>query len=158
MERAAYYWVMTDKEWGMRQLLIGSLILCSLFASVAKADDVTDGTGNQLVKFCDASNKASSSSTWFGCMMFVDGVITGAYTVYLYEYNNLPAANQATTHFNPDEIVRRLYHVCMPDGVPREQRALVVAKYLQDHPGELNRPSAVLVVHALIDAWPCPNK
>lgn len=44
------------------------------------------------------------------------------------------------------------YHV--PARVTAEQLAAVVSKYLKDHPGKGNRDAALLVKHALVDAFP----
>jgi hypothetical protein len=46
---------------------------------------------------------------------------------------------------------------CIPNAVTREQKALVVAKYLRDHPEKLNVDDVSLVDYAFKAAWPCGN-
>ena len=44
--------------------------------------------------------------------------------------------------------------IAFPDGLFAEQVANVVGSYLDAHPEEWNQPAAVLVVKALMKAWP----
>ena len=43
------------------------------------------------------------------------------------------------------------------DDVSGDQRVVVVTKYLNDHPEDLNLPDALLVSTALSKAFPCPT-
>lgn len=44
---------------------------------------------------------------------------------------------------------------CVPDQVTYSEEALVVHKYLEDHPEELHYQPVVLVIRAMNHAWPC---
>jgi len=48
--------------------------------------------------------------------------------------------------------------ICFPADsvVTNGQKALIVSKYLNDHPEMLNNPSVYLVLNALSEAFPCP--
>jgi hypothetical protein len=46
--------------------------------------------------------------------------------------------------------------VCLPPEVDDRQIALVVIKYLNDHPGLLHLSASYLVFAANVDAFPCP--
>ena len=56
-----------------------------------------------------------------------------------------------------ENYFRVIFPVCIPDDTTYEQLALVVSKYLHDHPEKLNEPSSLLVVDALEQAWTCPK-
>ena len=45
--------------------------------------------------------------------------------------------------------------ICAPANVTQKEKALVVDKYLFDHPEKLHEPSFVNVLDALLKAYPC---
>ena len=45
--------------------------------------------------------------------------------------------------------------ICMPDGTSLGELALVVSKYLRQHPEKLHNPPQYLVIDALHTAFPC---
>jgi hypothetical protein len=47
------------------------------------------------------------------------------------------------------------HKICPSDGVTRKQTALVVSKYMEEHPETLNWRYSLLIATALMDAWPC---
>lgn len=47
---------------------------------------------------------------------------------------------------------------CKPKAVTIEQMARVVTHYLEDHPERLHLDSSILVVLALVSAYPCNDK
>jgi Rap1a immunity proteins len=54
------------------------------------------------------------------------------------------------------DILKKPIHAwCVPDGVTATQLAKVVVKYGNDHPGELHFPGVIVVVSALVGAFPC---
>jgi hypothetical protein len=55
-------------------------------------------------------------------------------------------------------VLEALKRACPPDGVGGGQLALVVVKYLDDHPERRHLTPLEHVVPALTDAFPCPDK
>ena len=51
--------------------------------------------------------------------------------------------------------MRAVGKVCTPDGVIHTQTWRVVKKFLDDNPTLLHKHRGVLIMTALIDAWPC---
>lgn len=47
--------------------------------------------------------------------------------------------------------------VCAPQGLTPANLKDAVAKYMQAHPQELEKPAANMVWSALVEAWPCPG-
>jgi hypothetical protein len=130
-------------------ILFGAL---GLVSSSYAADDATTDTGNELVEMCNDGNYQAQNSAWGDCITFIHGVISGYDT---------GLTRDITFHYpneTNDEWLKRFYGVrgyCFPDKATREQTALVTSKYLHDHPEKLNKTEAVLVILALVDAWPC---
>ena len=48
--------------------------------------------------------------------------------------------------------------VCEPSGVTGDQLIAIAKKYLTDHPEELQKQAASLIITAVSDAFPCPKK
>jgi hypothetical protein len=48
--------------------------------------------------------------------------------------------------------------MCSPKGVTIGQSVKVLAKYLDDHPEELQKPIAELAARAFVKAWPCSRQ
>ena len=46
---------------------------------------------------------------------------------------------------------------CPPPRVAPGQKVRIVAKYLDDHPEQMNDDFTLLVVRAFYQVWPCPN-
>jgi hypothetical protein len=56
------------------------------------------------------------------------------------------------------DILKKPIHTwCVPDGVTTTQLAKVVVKYGNDHPEELHYPGVMVVVGALVGAFPCSH-
>jgi hypothetical protein len=51
------------------------------------------------------------------------------------------------------DVFSTLY--CSPNGVTNKQVVDVVAKYMKDHPEELNLSGPEIVLRAVYKAWPC---
>jgi len=131
-----------------------SKLLSTLFMAVAitsvclpttsKADtDMTAHTGNELITACnDTNSRNTAGADWNWCVAYVSGIENGLeYEWFLWKYTT-PSLNQ-------------LY--CLPANATRNQFALVVSKYLHDHPEQLNEPDIALVLAAYENAWPCPK-
>ncbi|MGA9851624.1 MAG: Rap1a/Tai family immunity protein [Gammaproteobacteria bacterium] len=127
-----------------------TIIAISLFVPLcSKADDPTAGTGVELATFCNDKNSQEQNSLWFGCAIFINGVVEGIALEGLIIGAEHPTAVGWIIDKPP---------YCIPKDASRQQQALVVTKYLNDHPEELNKPSAALVFNALHAVWPCLNK
>ena len=70
------------------------------------------------------------------CIAYIRGIIEG-YTV----------ANA--------QLMSKHRKLCVPDEVKPRQEALVIHKYLQEHPEKLHEPEAILAIEALQKAFPC---
>jgi hypothetical protein len=46
-------------------------------------------------------------------------------------------------------------HFCKPDDVSRDQLAVTVKKYMEDHPEKMDLPAAGIIFDALTEAYPC---
>jgi len=123
--------------------------------ATSRADDITAGTGNELVNYCNDSNHQASNDLWFGCVNFVYGVKVGFYFGLAYT-TRLNHPDVSAKQLSKDINIGLMF--CMPDAtVTREQQALVVSKYLHDHPETLNNINYVEVLNAFKAAWPCPK-
>ncbi len=132
------------------------LLVALCFVSPSYADDSSiDGTGNQLSIFCDSKYQDSDRIAWTGCITYIDGVLNGIYVAGAYQWavDNLKKVKPKP--YDPNIYLAFLFNICLPDGVTREQRALVVSKFLKDNPQILQQASAALVTDALANAWPC---
>jgi len=115
--------------------------LCPLAFAQAQSKDLDSGrfTGSQLRDYCrlvsqDISKMSREDAHHMNnCLYFIEGVIDG--------YNLADG--------KPD--------LCIPDGsgVTFGQLALVVSKYVEDHPEQLHLGSGALVLNALYRAFPC---
>lgn len=139
----------------MKRNLIG-IPLALLLCCSAKADDVTVGTGNELIKSCNQQNYTSQNGSWGFCVGYVSGVSAEYVTIAssLMPKSNTPIPEDVKS------VLTVLSHgmmqlFCMPSNSTREQSALVVSKYLADNPDKLNLVASDLIVDALAKAWPC---
>lgn len=143
----------TNTETAMKSIIF--LVLISVISISAFADDVTNGTGNQLQTFCNNENASSGNVSWYACVMYVDGVLDG--------FTQAAGMAFAEMKKNANSITEAAYanllmNACIPPDVTRNQIALVVTKYLGDHPAKLNDASPTLVLDAISNAWPCGSQ
>lgn len=138
-----------------------SLCLSAIFAALlwqtysVSADDNTVGTGNELVRVCSEKNYQAQNRSWAFCVGYVAGVDNGLRTGV-----DLAGIRDGTLKHNSSDssLIAYTLQYCVPGDVPREQMALVVAKFLLDNPEKLNDFSELLVARALRKAWPCHKK
>ena len=103
-----------------------------VFVSTACAEEDVN-SGNYVLEGCQAladSNRLSQNN-----LMKV-GVCAGAITAV----SDIMTARKA---------------MCLPQGVTHQQSAMVVSKYMLNHPEELNEGYTMLIAQAFHDAWPC---
>lgn len=125
------------------------------FISSSHADDATVGTGNELIKYCNQQNYQASNDAWLWCMGYVNGV-KGGYAASLALIRPETAGKPTARGDFQSQLYADMRNMfCTPDTATRMQIALVVSKYLADHPEKLNEGQATLVIDAFFKAWPC---
>jgi Rap1a immunity proteins len=100
-------------------------------------------TGQQIQNQCKALVGTRNPSDAFDggfCPGFIDGVINSQ---SMWEAN--------------DKLLRRNHpqSFCLPQEGTNGEYLQVFVKYLDDHPEELHKPAALLLVQSLIKAFPC---
>ena len=133
-------------------------ILLSIFlfpiTQPAFADDVTAGTGNELVGYCNEANSDANNAAWWFCL----GVVSG--TEYGLESGVMGGVATYTKVKAGPAFIKQMNAIlrfCVPTNVTRQQMGLVVSKYLKDHPENLNLSIDSVVLGAFRVAWPCTN-
>jgi len=123
---------------------------------ISKADEATTDTGNALIKFCNQQNYAAENIGWAYCTGFVKGIdygfISGVKTTVADMDEGLFHRKDKTKETN---LSKAIIDYCIPSSVTIEQSALVVSKYLQEHPEKLNLDASQLVLNSFRTAWPC---
>lgn len=143
-------------EMGKRVITTLLIAVLSLFTfnSNVHADSATDGTGNQLVQFCNHTNSDADNLNWFGCVMFVYGVAEGAHDGVIRD-SILTFGKTYPGNAVMDKRINTVLQFCIPTNATRQQMALVVSKYLDEHPEVLNKSDYAIVINAFEEAWPC---
>ncbi len=104
--------------------------------------------GEQLLKECELVTKYPDASKMteveYGNGTHCLGYLSGATFVFATwdEFNTKRNGN------NPSPV-------CLPSNVSTKELAMVVVKYLNDHPNKLHEHFSLLVLFALSDAYPC---
>jgi hypothetical protein len=92
-------------------------------------------SGTLYLKNCEASAKGVNNSLTQICRAWLDGVVRGIVAVGYWSNYRL---------------------VNIPGDVVEGQIEKVVVKYMHDHPRDVNDSTSLLVLEALIDAYPAP--
>lgn len=139
----------------MKRLIAGffyTFLIAALSLPIlrAKADSSSTAyTGEQLIDSCNQLNFEHKNTAWDFCAMYVEAASSGTLFGAALGYA------KGSGHNAPSDLVVSILDICMPENTTIEQYALVVTKYLHDHPAELNEPAAVLIYEAISQAWPC---
>ncbi|HEY1773323.1 MAG TPA: Rap1a/Tai family immunity protein [Gammaproteobacteria bacterium] len=137
---------------GISAGLLAAVALVTFTAPTVYANDNIAGTGNELAQFCSEQNHIADNTSWAWCIAFVNGMMEGfekgAIAVMLIDDPKHSSAN-AVSRYNKE------FKICVPDDSTRQQQALVVSKYLSDHPEKLNDNDIYLILDAYLAAWPC---
>lgn len=125
------------------------VFVSSLFLSPSAAYSQTvERTGEQLLKECQVVTMHTDGSKMtafeFGEEGHCLGYLSGA-TDVLEEWDE---SNTKLHGNNPSPV-------CLPSNVTMNEIAMVVVKYLNDHPNKLHNDRSLLVMLALSDAYPC---
>jgi len=113
--------------------LLISLIICGSAGAQAT-------TGQQIQDKCKALVNQNSSFSGGFCAGFIDGVINSQ---WMWEASD---KFHKQSHF---------LSLCLPQEGTNGQYLQVFLKYLDDHPEELHKPAALLLVESLAKAFPC---
>lgn len=138
---------------GIKVSLIALASLIAVTSSIpTNANDATTNTGNELVTLCNDNNNQAGNSLWSICIGYVTGVDDGLITGSLVLISDLFPKESAEQWGNR---IHKYLKYCTPENATRQQKALVVSKYLKDHPEKLSDEDDVLVLGAFVAAWPC---
>ena len=124
------------------------MLLCSVFVS-AQVSELPDTSGNAFVRLCSSGEKEPITQTeganmLMGCIGYVAGFIDG-------EGFGTAYAEDKTGKKVPSLL-------CFPDGVENGQIIRILLKYIRENPKDAHQRTAVLLVRAVRQAYPCPNK
>jgi hypothetical protein len=130
-------------------MFVTVMVLCSgVFAQ--KADVVSfTGSGNAFLRDCSAAEKEATTqaelAASIGCTMFVAGVVRGV------EFGSGVTRVKAKQTTLPQEF-------CRPDDTENGQLVRIVLKFIRENPEKANEETALLVMYAMRNAFPCPAK
>ena len=131
--------------------LITTLTLSSQQA-ISDSNAATYITGNQLIQWCNQHNFEQNNADWNWCVAYVEGIWSGIYFGAAIHYS------ESTGKGINDSQIESIINICTPENLTSVQTALVVSKYLTDHPAELNKVDVYLINEAFRQAWPCPKE
>lgn len=103
-------------------------------------------TGADLLKFCQVvlENKPSN-------VAMVDGVGCIAYLKGMSETFDLwELFNERRKQNNPAPA-------CVPKGLTGRDMAIVIVKFIKEHPAEMHHPMSDVALTAFMNAYPCTN-
>lgn len=133
------------------------ICLCALSSQFAPAyaavpPNAVELTGNWLSGSCNTKDSAQQDASWGICVTIVNSFVEGinAGTAWV-AYKRKHASVVTYTGLHPSDGLK----FCLPEEATANQVALVVTKYLDDHPEYLDRPYWALIINALQGAWPC---
>ena len=141
-----------------RLLMLCAITLIALTARpVMAGSESSSNIGNGLIKLCNQTNFNDKNMEWYSCLAFVNGVSSGFLVGAGWGYGQ--AYKEALAQGTELRLTGHEHGAyCIPEGATTTQLGLVVTKYLDDHPANLNLDNVVLIVAALKDAWPCQMK
>jgi Rap1a immunity proteins len=124
-------------------------LLC--FSAFAQTSEVVPfiASGNSFVRDCSVVEKeqttAAEDTASAACVLYVAGILRGA-----------ELGSSLTRLEANDTTLPKLF--CRPDNVESGQVAKIVLKFVRENPEKANEETALLVMRALVRAFPCPSK
>jgi hypothetical protein len=119
-------------------------LLFGMFGAGAVAQDGASRTGADLLTQCQLVNKSDLNSlemlTSIQCASYLRGM---SHTLTIWK-----AFSDARNKANPPAA-------CVPDGVTPRELAMVVVKFLSDHPTSMHDEYGIVAFSALVGAYPC---
>jgi len=122
-------------------LLAGGRALCAA-QDASQAYNFT-ASGNDFLRVCDDANIALV--TRGACVGYVNGVLDGFHGAYA--LGNAAAGRPVETG----------QPFCLRPEVTMGQKLKVVIQFLKTHPAETDLPMDILILHATVEAFPCPK-
>jgi hypothetical protein len=111
------------------------LAALSSFGELQKAD--MDASGNRFFAICgDVPGMAHLTDMGFACVTYVGGLTDGI------------------AMFADKGSIQEMY--CAPSGVTHGQAVRLLVKYIKDHPEKSQEETRMLMLSALVAAFPCP--
>lgn len=121
-----------------------AVLLFGLFGAGTVAQDGASRTGADLLTQCQLVNKSDLNSlemlSSIQCVSYLRGM-SNALVIWKAFSDDRKKANPPLA--------------CVPDGVPPRELAMVVLKFLNDHPTKLHEAYGIVAFSALVDAYPC---
>lgn len=119
------------------------IAFCFFFVPRIHASGLVDG--NQLLKQCQVvinreagqAVSADEKDDSLLCLAYIEGVLD---------------TQGATNDLHPE---LKSFRYCIPDDVPIVQSVRIIVKFLKEHPKNLNVRASLLVLGAMVDAFPC---
>ena len=132
----------------MNRIAIFVFFASLLLSTRAAYSQAAERTGELLLKECQVvtmhTDVTTKSALEFGYEGHCLGYLSGARDVF----EEWDESNTRLHGNNPSPV-------CLPSNVTMHEIALVVVKYLNDHPNKLHNDISLLVMLALSDAYPC---
>jgi hypothetical protein len=106
-------------------------------------------SGNSFLRDCSVVNKEKTTpgedTKSVACLLYVGGVMQGA------------ELGSGITRFQAKPMsLPKLF--CRPENIELLQLVRIVLKYIRKNPEKANEGTAALIIMALREAYPCPNK
>ena len=119
------------------------IAFCFCVVSRLHASGLVDG--NQLLKQCQVvinreggqAVSAHEKDDSLLCLAYIEGVLD---------------TQGATNDLHPGI---KTFRYCVPDEVPVIQSVRIIVQFLKEHPKNLNVRASLLVLGAMVDAFPC---
>lgn len=123
-------------KYALLSLLLLSLSITAAVAQTQGADAISK-SGNDYLRACETQIRSGEASTQsLVCVTWMHGVLNGFVAYFI-------------------ESHAKLFEI--PTGTTTEQCEKIAVKYMNDHPKDLNKPTADLVLRAFMDTYP-PQK
>lgn len=110
------------------------------------AENVT--TGSYLLRTCNRAVQSADAS-FHGPQDYLTSFENGTCFGYI------DAVIDTYTWYQTNHTISNEFAFCLPQENTFGQLVRVVAKFLNDHPEQLHKPKAVLIMMALHEAFPC---
>jgi hypothetical protein len=126
----------------MRKLRL--VVLCC-FCAGCFGQSLPEGSlyesGDNFLRACEDTPKVPES-VQLTCFGYVNGVIDGA---------------EITTEFFLEYAKKDAHAFCADPKVTYGQKYRIVLKYIKAHPEKSHQQTRLLVIQAMLDAFPCPD-
>jgi hypothetical protein len=122
----------------MRHACLLVVLMCAAVPSFGELQEVDmDDSGNRFLAICgDVPDMAQLTEMGFACVTYVAGLTDGI------------------AMFAGKGSIHEMY--CAPSGVTHGQSVRLLVKYIKDHPEKSQEETRLLMLAALVKAFPCP--